>query len=1274
MKRHLPQKILRIVLLLVGIPLASLLIAWYLLHYVQQKLRTPLVFGEYTIRTYGFRPFGLNGVQVDSVSVWQTDSLLIASNNITLTLHPFYTLQPNTPLFRVDAQQINLYIHTDSSSKSTPNKTTKSTPAELSFPEKLTLAFPFLVGVRKLSVHLGKDHYVAQDIRVYNSGQKNHLNLKARLPKAPYLEDVIHIELATDWSDGKNLMLHTSLKTGTSSLGLSVQSPLTAVNKIHGSLSINLPSIPLPPKVDLANLPLPQQTKVTGTFQGDLWNLDKITIQADIDFRTPSWEFLPALNWNLAANKTTQTWSLNTSALANGVRHILINALWQDSTLQAVGNIHDLNITLGTQVLPLDFVIHELSAKDLRDWSLAGSTGAGSKITARQLNSDSIQLEVFANPQEPWAVQWIQENIELQKAHAQGIFYKGELLADVSIHADRTFVVDGPEEFFTKMALNAQGIQFSNGYFYPKKEGMRHSFHGELDWHRLDGYYHFAVQQDSGGTAQVTGDFTGMVEANTHQILAHHTGLFFIDKIPKALYTPINAKYALAPDTLMGNGNIQTSVVIDGHPMYFDIEMEHTIESVGIPSASITYRENSFNLATAIDFSKPSDLFPELPFQIDFATIQSDSFDLALIPGFPQDSAYALAQGRLEYNRVSGFAGKVLIPHLVLPSLPEQLAQFSNIYFIGNKQNLEIGGRARLGEFRQWNNDWAVHLSSILTRNPQISAAVVLDQGGVAFTQGTITPTSIQSRFHVQGPFLLPGTIGEVDKSFITGQVHFGIKDSFNLKDLRFSIDTLVYVSSFAPKLFVQGSGVVEGNEVVLQNFRVSDSTGSALNVQGRYGLQSGEAHLDFEAANFPLTLDDFQVTLRELSGNVHLKQDLQVNILLPEVRIQANTPTIGRLDLLLTQNNLAYSLPLDQSRLQRNPRISGNIGLQSLDYRKVLIDLWSHLQFWRPRRARTHRTPEPVYRKPIDLDLTIAKVGRDTLAIHTDILQVPLTTQLHITGNTNAMTLSGDLLQVNQGTLSFLENRFTLTEFRARWNNDPFEQGNIALHARKEIPLCSEKNVEYPELCTINLLIDGDLNNLQFYPEAVCGSQGRLPPEEIFTSLITGCIEDINQEFTRARAVSRGATMALGLLLDNLENTTGINFGKVTFIQDENRESGTDSTFIQYVKEIPTWDSRIILTYSRGRSSLAESGSRDYDRSYESAFSWDPPFLNPKTYRSDGVRRIVTTDVKLTARQYYNSGLENPINNRMEYSVGTHYRKQFWEFCQLGLWSCYNE
>lgn len=1244
-----------------------------------RELSVTRTIGSVTIFPEGFRSDGwLRYTWSRFRVVFPGGQVTLVEPEITLRLA---TTKPYYEHVRVRMQSCILQLDTTGNSK----KRKTADTADFSFPE-LNIPLKFAVYSHRFSMQIpGQGSWFSDSLELRNP-DKNSVEVQLADIRGTYLPKPVGAHVSLNWS-GSFVETSAEFAADLDTLTLFAETPKLKIRGIALDASFRAKE----PK-DWIPTQLPESTPRFYDAAGHL--------KTQVEFSPFQAEWQSELSLQLGTLPKLPAGSLRVQASGdhkgngegefqwrgeNGEEIQGSMALDETRKIQLQATIQNTYLDIGSHRLNADGQIQ--SATFQRDTLKASIiTQSGSQIDATLVNPKDplITFEAKVSPTEPWAISWCNGNLQIgPPARIEGEFQRGILTANV--RASIPFAYKTTAEMFeTDLTLSSTGIHFDNGSFLTR--GIEHRFVGEVIWDSLAGqHFQFDIQQDSGGTVKVFGDFDGHISLNTSKLptwklpLADTTLLRGV----RAVFTG-NWEHRFAEQN--GLLRLLVETTYKDLPIMAQIHARQNLDSLILDHLKIEASGNTLDArAVAI-----LDSTAQSPVQLKNASVETQGFSLpALLKGIGDTTLRkGTMQGFFSWNSQLGFDGQFTVPDIEFTNIAPNFLRIQRFKLLGSGDQLQASARVKLGPDGVWDSEAEINVKGVLAKNKGLAAAIVSDNGGVLWLEGVLDSNyAWRGDVHLEGSWYLPGGAGELQGTRFASKLSLSPKDGIKGINASFQLDSTQFLfNGFSAPLSAKGSldsGILKVDHILMQGIQ-----GSKL--EGRFGfdLAKGEIqdlafaskifHLDFAGTH--------HITLFDLTGDAHRRdQEMIVSVFLPKAEYKMTDKDYGKAYGKLDAN-LVYHMPLSEgpaNQVLRNARIEGRVNVQRLLYDKsIAIDVGkisSYLQkasgslkaLAQKKSSKEIRKTEPTKKgRPTELDIRILDPGIDSLLVRTSVAQFPFTLDVQVQGTTDDPLLNGDINSVGKGYLGFETLAdFELQSLRISWLDQAPKKGQIDLQATTEIPYCEENEEGRIDKCPVSLNVSGPLMEPNPVPTANCIVESS-PAQIYYAVLILGCFPSESSSTFDVNGVGGKIVGTLASRQTNalLGGDYVGNIGLKWRFADPNSIEQRDSNYIRIPVKLDRWVKN--LSFVVGYSQDLSQNPR-YDQSYEAGLKYSMPVLDSGEHIPNHVDPTLDFSGSLTQRRYQATLDGSAQESRLEKNIGVAYSWRFWDYCLLGFGIC---
>ncbi len=907
-----------------------------------------------------------------------------------------------------------------------------------------------------------------------------------------------------------------------------------------------------------------------------------------------------------------------------------------------------------------------------------------------------FNARVQLNPRETWANFWTQGKVKLQPGAVATTLFDGKTFAG-KLHASTEdaygMKADSVDIHYT---LFADHIAFDSSLIEASQSSW--NLKGEVHWNRKEKreHYQFEISNPAGQRAAIWGNYIGDFSLQASSIP--------LEKIPfknPVLPTDLKGIFTGQWSTHFGKKRhgkafVNLDLSYKDIPLDLMLRIEESGDSTHIPEMEIQSLQSTLygNALLSGGLNNP---------HLTKLNLSTQGMSLSFAEAFLQIPLSGTLVGDLHYNKESAethLSSNLHVDSLTLGSVSDPLLQWQRLKLKSTNDTLNIESRLKLGKYQQWDSEVGIQISRIFSDSLQWLAAIATDAGGVFWGKGSTGWTgNLSGSFNIEGPWMTPATGIQIEKSEVKGNVFMDRFD--NAKSLHLNFDSSMAIVKTGDAFTNEIHFTSQIHEQKLDvNGKIFADSNTELLVEAQVDLASGLIpKLKAQSEDIYLNMGGGgRVRLKGLNvGYRNASETIEIPFSARWVEYENELKGLGNIHTVLKNPNGNFIQPLQKgptnSRIQANAGVSKflflnsnypSIGLSGLTEwaSGVALNSWNSLRGQKANKAAVTGS-RGGRSKPIDLDITLRDLGEDSIWAITNLYTVPLTLDLKVTGNTNEPLITGDVTSTDVGWLEVMEDvRFDLTNVRLEWDTQPIPNGELTVLSSKELPFCVNAEPDIAETCPVGMNAQGQLGNFRLIPEANCGTQGDLRPDQIFTGIFVGCLSEEGNSAEWGQLVNatlyRGGSALVKSAVNRVIKWLGTDRDLIKDLNFrlKNGDYEADSSSIYISTNIPGIASNNLnLNFERVWDTGSEADFEDYTKVSMSLNIYNS--VQGSGFLADYIKtkqqhpQIWTTEIGLTSKNYFSQTAEGGTENSLESNVGISFERPFWNWCFAGMGEC---
>ncbi len=950
--------------------------------------------------------------------------------------------------------------------------------------------------------------------------------------------------------------------------------------------------------------------------------------------------------------------------------------------------VKNIEAEFGPRMQPLDLSLHAKTDSPGKIQAEA-ITKAGSVVRAElsglsSLKDFRIDFTGDIAKDEPWATRWSGDFLRFNtRPQVKGSFHDGKMFADVSIAPVEYAYLMSADSFFTSLALDENGIDFTNGFIRAAKEDF--TFSGDVKWEDSIPHTAWKVFQSDSGFAEAFITFEPAITSKAYRVRLSH--------IPFADTALLRGIDGIVTGTMFqnfedhfGSLDAEISTEIAQIPLHGKFQAHNTKDSISLDNALISTGTNTIELEGSANILYDSTGQTYIGLQLADAWASTDQFDIPLLLAPYQNSPLAsgIFSGNVTYRRGAGLQGSLQFSDLSLKKISREAFSIPKLDVFAEKEKMQISGFISAGE-RAWNGDLQIDVNGLLEPQHHIFAYFTTPVGGTAWLDGDIDSTmKWTGKAQLSGSWFLPGGLGEVVYTDFKADATGDLKSPFDSLELSFHSDsTAIDTKRGFPILPVSFNGTFRDGIFNIPSARLSNSIGEFIEGNASYDIKNrrlGKVSVGTE--KFSLVWDQIhQFQISDVRGSLDdSEKEFTLSLELDSVSYKLNKPEWGKADASARGTAILH-LPHAENGSFANPTLEGRFFLDRAFYRNEFsVDIgFGSLSkisatlsgfFTKIRRAKPVVKKTAAKSRPVNIAVHISDSGRDTVAIATNLASFPLTIDLWVLGTSDHPLLRGDINNSGNGSIGLKDMfQFNLESFAISFQDVPWKRGSINISSVQNLPYCkTSSHRDDDETCPVHLDILGSVIAPKPMPSANCGVDDS--PASLYYSVLLGCIsEEENSSIDRNKVAGK----LIGSVLTSTANKTlgGEYVGDIDMkfkLFNEESIAEKDSSYLMIPISLNRWVKDLSLVFGYKQD---QSETPTYDRALEAGISYIIPAFSEedKTKNPEHYNPQLDFGASLVSKNYITTTDED--ESRLEKNIGFNYSYKFWSPCLFGLGKC---
>ncbi len=950
--------------------------------------------------------------------------------------------------------------------------------------------------------------------------------------------------------------------------------------------------------------------------------------------------------------------------------------------------VRNIEAEFGPEMQPLDLSLH--AQKDSPGKIQAeATTKAGSVVRAKLSGlSDARKFRIdFTGDiakDEPWAVRWSDDFLRFNtRPQVKGSFHDGKMFADVSIAPVEYAYLMTADSLFTSLALDQDGIDFTNGFIRTKKESF--TFSGDVKWNDSVPHTSWKVFQSDSGFAEAFVTFEPAIESKAYRVRLSHIP-FADTAILKGLDGIVTGTMTQNFEEHFGNLDAEITTEIAQIPLHGSFRAHNTKDTVSLDSAIITTGTNAIELEGTANVLYDSTGKNYASMQLVDAWASTDRFDIPLLLAPYQKSPLAsgIFSGNVTYRRGIGLQGSLQFSDLSLKNVSKENFSIPRLDVFAEKEKMQISGNISAGE-RVWNGDLQIDVNGLLEPEHHIFAYFTTPVGGTAWLDGDIDSTmKWRGKAQLSGSWFLPGGLGEVIYTDFKADATGDLKSPLDSLELSFHSDsTAIDTKRGFPILPVSFNGTFRDGLFDVSSAKLSNSLGEYIEGRASYNLKDRKlGKVSIGTERFSLVWDQIhQIQIGDMRGSLDdSEKEFTLSLDLDRVSYRLDKPEWGNADAS-ARGKAVLHLPHSENGNFLSPTLEGNFFLDRALYRNEFsVDIgFGSLSkisatlsgfFTKIRRTKPVVKKTAAKSRPLNIAVHIGDSGRDTVAIATNLASIPLTLDLWVLGTSDHPLLRGDINNSGSGSIGLKDMfQFDLESLAISFQDVPWNRGSINISSVQNLPYCkTNSHRDDDETCPVHLDILGSVIAPKPMPSANCGVDDS--PASLYYSVLLGCI---SEEESSTIDRNKVAGKLIGSVLTSTANRTlgGEYVGDIDMkfkLFNEESVAEKDSSYLLVPISLDRWVKDLSLVFGYKQD---QSETPTYDHAIEAGISYIIPAFSEedKTKNPEHYSPQLDFGASLVSKNYITATDED--ESRLEKNIGFNYSYKFWSPCLFGIGKC---
>ena len=1239
-------------------------------------------FGNITFKPYGYKRI--------SVFHQQLDSIQVSGKNFDIHINKlsFKLSRKDSLFFKIQAQQIKTKIIPDFT-----NADSSQTDI-LKFPNIiLPVKIGFLIDSSETSI-LKKDSLnespvviKTKSVSLYNK-EKKALVLQIKnintmgFPKAT-------IQTDASWNDS---ILQIQLRTFTNKDTLTIQTNSKRNDLLDSEIetTLHVQSLKTFLKEYPKEAPHPSDIKIRAKAKVNA-GTQEISYRADLKTNFSPHYPLPALQTHLqiSGNLNFIDFIIEATTKENGKIYLKGRAN-KNLDGELSGFVENISAPFGPEIQPMDAKIHYLK-KTRNQLKTKITTKSGSVVSGTIDLTPNFHIDFTGDisPTETWAVKWTHGELQFGNTRPQVYgaydFKKGEMTALVKIGKVPYVYFMEADSLETRLALNLREITFSDGIIYGAKETFR--FTGEVVWDKekeMQTSWYVESENGAKANAKIALDSIS-VFANAEDVL-FSTIPFAKNLRPEWADAKISGFYYHNIETDSAYAKFETNAKLQMYNTQGNFEITKKQDTVFVSRANLTHDKNKIDANATFVLSDKNKTTAFLPFEVLNAWVSTRSFSipLSLLPLGDSTLTDGDFSGDLTFTNAHGLHGNIDFQNIVFRKIPKELFAIKRMNLFAERSKAELDAYLEIGN-GAWNGHTQLTFDRILGDQKYFSFAHISQNGGSVTGNGFLD-SLLHAKIKVNGYWILPEGLGEIQKSDLLVELDWNLKRGLNGIKANFSADSIVYsplIMHFPLPVSVKGH--IQDKTIFVTKAISTNQNQDSLQAELSYSLEKMQLeNLNFSTSLYRIQYGAHQAKLENIKGSLsESNKDIIIHANIPFLNYNYNSNKYGNFTLN-THGNLSYRIPKRKNfSIREINHLEGNLYVDKLIYRndmdinltpKGVGRILNSLQTALTNLRRKNETQNKSISKSnqTELDIHIENSQQDTVALAAVFASFPLSIDLNIQGTTAKPTLQGEIANAGDGFIGFKDlYEFNLSSFLISFPNVPWQQGTLDITATQDLPYCTPPDESMQNsTCPINIDILGHITNPQINPYSYCGTESSTA--SIYYNIFLGCIAEnpTNDNIDWNKL----AGTAIGKVLSNTANKTlgGNYIGNIEmkmqlFSNTEPLEEDSNYVKIPISLDKVLNNLSIILGYTQDQSE-----NPTYEQAFEFGVNYKLPVFKEKEYsHSDHLNPELSFGAMLVSKQYHANSNTQDNENRLERNLGFQYTYKFWSPCLFGIGEC---
>lgn len=1277
MKRLKPAVAIGIFAVFVGCLLAS---AWFLNRFLDNYLNSSHDYGPVNVAFYGHSKEGLLSRSWDSVAV-RGAGFGVSLKSPRINAHILFS--PEEDFIYIDMDSAVAKIDPGAFPKSTPDSSPIKVP-DFRIPLDLRARIPNF----RISVH-GIGAWSADSLQAVSKGNEA-AELSFQNARGDFLSRKVSAK-AEIFFQGENIRANGNfVSEDRDSVSLQISAPRDSLGNASGKIRILVKN---PKKWDAGKIPKSisiRNIRASASFNAKA-SQKKFSYKARLRTDIGAFWPLPALAADIEVESDERmVFQIDGKFLGkkSGESIAVRGKIDKDLNGEIEATVKNIEAEFGPRRQPLDLSLQ--AKKDSPETLSAKAVTKAGSIVRAELSGLSgekdfrLDFTGDISNDEPWAMRWSGDFLRFNtRPQVKGSFHDGKMFADVSIAPVEYAYLMVADSFFTSLALDKNGIDFTNGFIRASKEDF--TFSGDVKWNDSLPHTSWKVFQSDSGFAEAFVTFEPAITSKAFQVRLSHIP-FADTAFLRGLDGIVTGTMTQNFEEHFGSLDAEISTEIAQIPLYGKFQAHNTKDRISLDSAIISTGTNKIELEGSANILYDSTGQKYTGLQIADAWASTDRFDIPLLLAPYQSSPLAsgIFSGNATYRRGVGLQGSLQFSDLSLKNVSREAFSIPKLDVFAEKEKMQISGNINAGE-RAWNGDLQIDVNGLLEPEHHIFAYFTTPVGGTAWLDGDIDSTmKWKGKAQLSGSWFLPGGLGEVVYTDFKADATGDLKSPLDSLELSFHSDsTAIDTKRGFPILPVSFNGTFHDGIFDIPSARLSNSLGEFIAGSASYDMKNKKlGTVSVGTEKFSLVWDQIhQIQISDVRGSLDdSEKEFTLSLELDSVSYKLNKPEWGKADAS-ARGKAVLHLPHAENGSFANPTLEGNFFLDRAFYQNEFsVDIgFGSLSkisatlsgfFTKIRRSKPVVKKTAAKSRPINIAVHISDSGRDTVAIATNLASFPLTLDLWVLGTSDHPLLRGDINNSGNGSIGLKDMfQFDLEFLAISFQDVPWNRGSINISSVQNLPYCkTSSHRDDDETCPVHLDILGSVVAPKPMPSANCGVDDS--PASLYYSVLLGCI---SEEESSTIDRNKVAGKLIGSVLTSTANKTlgGDYVGDIDMkfkLFNEESVAEKDSSYLMIPISLNRWVKDLSLVFGYKQD---QSETPTYDRAIEAGISYIIPAFSEedKTKNPEHYSPQLDFGASLVSKNYITTTDED--ESRLEKNIGFNYSYKFWSPCLFGIGKC---